>query len=572
MNTRTAQTIVQLVHIDETGDSYYRMRWPARQLAEQAPEWRIINLDARAKERITLGEEADLLVIYQSHDLELLPLIARRRSAGKKTLVEYNDNFYAPPAATPVAEAWSSPLLWQIYERFMHESDGVIVTGPGLKELFSKRTSVPIYILENHIPHELPEFEKSWSDPNTEIRLGLAGSLGHMSDYLAILPALRQALERHPRLKLCVMGNESLPDIIGAPKNQFEFTHWGPMSEYYEFLRGLHIGLAPMLDTPYNRCRSDVKALELGSSAVLPLLADALPYEQFKQKTGAPIFKNLDELAALIDGCVNQPGSIREAVKRCYDYIAAERIGLRRTERFELYSRHLAEKSSAYLWPVSAGSHELTGDIEDVPGEARLISETQQLLKSGDKSGALDLLQKSLAVNPFAANAALAELKILQTGSGAELWLKRYDEHIKNFPDDLRFPLLILRRMTNFDQALACWTSVCGKLLSASAAYRNFFGSQVLQTFLEQFSANDRLLPIAEMLVQVYPHSAALRFGLGQLYDRSGRSEEALKHAQWIIETFQAESENQEFFKKIDQTFLRTWRDSLAGRVELSKK
>ncbi len=145
----TTFTILQLALMDETGDSYYRMRWPAAELAQQAPGWRVLNLDSRSEDRYRWALEADLFIAYQSSDIDLLPIIRRRRELGKKTLVEYNDNFYAPPAASPVVREWSSPLLWQTYERFMELADGIIVTGPGLEKLFKGRFGKkPVHVLQ----------------------------------------------------------------------------------------------------------------------------------------------------------------------------------------------------------------------------------------------------------------------------------------------------------------------------------------------------------------------------------------------------------------------------------------
>jgi len=41
------------------------------------------------------------------------------------------------------------------------------------------------------------------------------------------------------------------------------------MDEYFKFLQTITIGLAPLIDTPYNRCRSDVKAIEYSAHGAL---------------------------------------------------------------------------------------------------------------------------------------------------------------------------------------------------------------------------------------------------------------------------------------------------------------
>ena len=81
------------------------MRWPAEQVAKQNPDWRILNLPFSAEERYDWGLEADLLVLIQNSDIDFLPVIEMRRKLGRKTLVEYNDNFYEPQPWSPAAAA-----------------------------------------------------------------------------------------------------------------------------------------------------------------------------------------------------------------------------------------------------------------------------------------------------------------------------------------------------------------------------------------------------------------------------------------------------------------------------------
>src|SRR5205085_9923767 len=55
-------------------------------------------------------------------------------------------------------------------------------------------------------------------------------------------------------------------------------TPFGSLAEYLHFVRGLDIGLAPLLPTAYNRCRSDVKFLEYAAQGAAGIYADLEPY------------------------------------------------------------------------------------------------------------------------------------------------------------------------------------------------------------------------------------------------------------------------------------------------------
>ena len=229
------RTIVQLSLMNDTGDSCYRMRWPARALSEKRSSWRVINLDSQAKERFEWAEQADLLVVFQSNDYDLLTIIDKRKAAGKKTLIEYNDNFYSPPAASPVANDWRSPLLWQTYESLIQAGDGLIVTGPGLEELFSSQESKAIHVLENHYPEDIPDFETVFKAPEEEIILAWGGSVGHISDFLWILPTIKELLAEYPQLKFHAMGTDAIPELVKLPEDRFQYTPWGSMQQYFDF-------------------------------------------------------------------------------------------------------------------------------------------------------------------------------------------------------------------------------------------------------------------------------------------------------------------------------------------------
>ena len=248
----TVPTIVQLSQIDETGDSYYRMRWPARALAAQRP-WRIMTVQASAQQRYEWALHADVVVAVQSHDFDLIPVFRARRAKGLRTFVEYNDHFYSPPLWSPVAREWCDPRMWGAYEKLMDEADGVLVTGPGLAELFASRIPEErITILKNHLPESPPTFADLLKRKPQGFVIGWAGSLGHMADLLAVLPLLTKIVQDTPGAKLALMGNESIPSFIDLPPEKFSFTPWGTMAEYFAFWEGVHIGVAPALPTDYN--------------------------------------------------------------------------------------------------------------------------------------------------------------------------------------------------------------------------------------------------------------------------------------------------------------------------------
>jgi tetratricopeptide (TPR) repeat protein len=560
-------TILQLVLMDDTGDSCYRMRWPGKDLAGQMPSWRIINLDAQAEERFVWGEQADLLVIYQSNDLDLLPLIERRRASGKKTLVEYNDNFYQPPPASPAAKPWTSPLIHQSYEQFIRIADGLIVTGPGLLELFSQRFAQAIHVLENHLPEEPQPFEANWSEPVGELCLGWAGSLGHMADLLAVTPTLHALLEKIPELKLCIMGNEAIPDLLHVPQNRFSYTPWGTMSQYFDFWKPLHIGIAPLLETPYNRSRSDIKAVEISSCAVLPIVQQFLPYEKFLAETGIRPFTSFTELAAMVEHYAADHQALREDARRCHRYVKEKRVGARRFERLELYRRMLGNSlPTDFAWPFPAGYHETLGTKQEVTSSTHKLKSVQSLLGQNKRDQALKAVDQAVADNPYNPDLLLAKLKLYISASNPAI-MRMIDQAQEKFPADLRFSFLKLRLAPDAASLVTGWTTVIEFLQACLPESRQVYAAEAVRIFSEQVRRCTNLYPAAGALLDLFPDSALLRFTLAELYEWQGNYAEALVHYEWLHQAQRIYAENKDFLATLQDNYCPVLIEALQART-----
>ncbi len=557
-------TVVQLVHIDETGDSYYRMRWPGRHLAQQAPQWRVISLDARAAERFEWGRQADLLVVYQSHDVDLLPVLQDRRRRGLKTLVEYNDNFYSPASASPIFDQWSSPLLWQTYELFLREADGVLVTGPGLQQLLRDKTDRPIFVLENHLPDRPPDFDQLWSPVRDEIRLGWAGSLSHMADLLAAVPVFRRLLDRWPSLRLHLMGNQSIPSLLGLPSNRVRFTPWGTMDDYFRFWREVHVGVALMLDTPCNRCRSDIKAVEMAGSGVLPVLPRLLPYQTFLDATPAPSYGTLAELAEVLDSLFRSPETVERLARRCWDYVRTQRVGPDRTERLRVFSQFLPDRPSDYRWPVPVGYHELTGTPRPQLARTVTLSRAERLVAEGRLDAARELLEQSLRQNPLDADVALAHVRVLRKTGDARFG-QLVETYARRFPLDLRFRLVAVTAQAEPQRRVEQWQRVADALRRQSRLYRRFFQKDVARLFARDTARGLPLLEVGRELVRLLPESAELRLAVAELCRLAGRWDEAAGHFRWLARARDACLANHEFFAKTPRSYVAVWDEALNG-------
>ena len=560
------RTIVQLVLVNDTGDSFYRMRWPGAELAKQNPKLRVINLDAQAKERFEWGLNADLLVLLQSSDLDLLWLVEERRKLGRKTLVEYNDNFYSPQPWSPVVEAWNSPLIWQSYELIMSAADALMVTGPGLKNLFKDHFKGPIHEIENHFPRALPDFKLLWSEPGERIKIGWAGSLGHMADIISVRDVIAKLLTDFPQVDFHVMGNESLQEVLQLPKERFFSTPWGSMEDYIRFWGPIHIGIAPLLDTPYNNCRSDIKAVEMAASGAIPVLANALPYKKFIKETKVPSFDSPKGLYKVLKELVNNPSELRPVAERGYNYVRTSRIGANRKERAQLYQSLISDiPSSNYRFPFHLGYHEVMGTSQPEPPTRQAVLAIQQLLNQKRVEEGRNLMTQLADQHPNHPDLQISKFKLALGQNRAE-GQSLLPALRKKFPRDLRFPMSELAGESDKAQFEKKFAALLMELEKLAEKNRSVFLTEFilgLKRGQNKFSINIETLRRAS---ELYPSSPELSLIYAQALTTVGRVIEASEIYTFLRERLQKASDFDELRKQIGPGFLAAWEEGLKGR------
>jgi glycosyltransferase involved in cell wall biosynthesis/tetratricopeptide (TPR) repeat protein len=260
------------------GDQVYRARQPSADLAA-VPGIFTVCATWLSPWAHALAEAADVLVLCQSVDLDFLPLLRRRRLAGRLTVVEFNDNFLAPQAHNPVGAFYRNPINHSLARQLGALADRLQFSTPGLQDLFAG-LNVHSDVLANALVDPTPvprRHKRSASLRHGTRHLGWAGSAGHLEDIRWVLPCVQQVLAQRPDVSLHIMAPETLRTLFDwVPPGRLHFRSSGPFQDYVQFLRGLDVGLAPLLPTAFNRCRSDVKYVEY-SMAGVPAVYSAGP-------------------------------------------------------------------------------------------------------------------------------------------------------------------------------------------------------------------------------------------------------------------------------------------------------
>lgn len=161
--------------------------------------------------------------------------------------------------------------------RCLGMADHLTVTTDVLKKTY-KWFNQDITILPNYLDIEFWEKPHNPNQSDT-IRLGWSGGNSHKDDLLFIKPVIEKVLMKYSNVKFvaCGFGGTNSPSewvnynygeniFDNLPPERYEFSLGAPMEVWPSKLNSLRfdIGLAPVVDSQFNKCKSNCKAQEYG--------------------------------------------------------------------------------------------------------------------------------------------------------------------------------------------------------------------------------------------------------------------------------------------------------------------
>jgi glycosyltransferase involved in cell wall biosynthesis len=133
-----------------------------------------------------------------------------------------------------------------------------------------------VKLLPNMLPDRYwPTERKAPATDDRPLVIGWAGSPSHQPDIRTVGPALVQILDEFPDIELHLAGAQ--PDWI-PPHPRVRHLERVELDEYAGLLAGFDIGIAPLVDTRFNRCKSDLKFLEYSMVGIPSVLSKVAPY------------------------------------------------------------------------------------------------------------------------------------------------------------------------------------------------------------------------------------------------------------------------------------------------------
>lgn len=160
-------------------------------------------------------------------------------------------------------------------------ADGVTVSCQRLATIVRRLTDKPVRVVPNYIEYDwFTAVQKGAKREVSGLTIGWAGGVRPDSDVEAMAVAWGRIAARFKSVTFVVQGHQAKIIYEHVPHNRIAALDWLPISEYPAGMVNIDIGCCPLSDSPFNRAKTYIKAMEYAAGGAA-VVASPTVYGQF---------------------------------------------------------------------------------------------------------------------------------------------------------------------------------------------------------------------------------------------------------------------------------------------------
>jgi glycosyltransferase involved in cell wall biosynthesis len=318
-----AKPTILMAHSEASAVGLYRVWRPAEGLrslgwtVKTLPEVLPANIPVDKTEGIMSWEDysegVDLISVQRSDYPEMIALVMAMGEIQDCPIVfEIDDDIYDVSKNSPSYQWFhpGSPYI-EVVETFMRNVDALTVSTQTLADRYSKLNK-NIYVLPN------AQDPKEWNftrAKNEHLTIGWAGGFTHYDDLYMIRQPIKRILRKYPDVRFRVIGCE--PTFLAGNK-QVEFVKgFSTTRQYPKTLAnlGFDIGLAPVVDRPFNRGKSNIKWQEYSMLSIPTIASRVGEYREIEEGITGLLAERLGEWEFRLEQLIKDE-ALREEIGR----------------------------------------------------------------------------------------------------------------------------------------------------------------------------------------------------------------------------------------------------------------
>ena len=250
----------------------YRVLNKAEQLRKHGFEVKVTNL---SDFQLSMAQNASHIIIYRSPiSPELLRLCHLAKDYGKPVFFDiddlvfdtvYTDQLSYTQGLNPV-EKGNYDAGVRNYGYMLENCDGAITSTNQLQEELKKYQST-VLLNRNLASDELisisSQFLKDYSQVSDVVKIGyFSGSISHNENFELIKQAIKQLLKKYSNVQLHIVGILDIPKDMKPFENQIVTHDYVDWDKLPALISEVDINLAPLVDSIFNRAKSEIKWIE----------------------------------------------------------------------------------------------------------------------------------------------------------------------------------------------------------------------------------------------------------------------------------------------------------------------
>jgi glycosyltransferase involved in cell wall biosynthesis len=214
------------------------------------------------------ARDYDVLVLQRQYTKPANDLMDYAQSLGKKVVYELDDDIWSLATSNPSYPLWKKPDVQAGAARIISKADVVTTTTPYLAEIMRKFNK-NVVVLPNMLPAEYWPDSGAKRQREDKVVIGWAGGSSHVEDLHVLDQTIHQILDKYPNAYFAYAGGRAKSFDAHPRITRLDVSD---IINYPKVMQAFDIGLAPIVDTKFNRSKSDLKIIEFGRLGI-PIVA-----------------------------------------------------------------------------------------------------------------------------------------------------------------------------------------------------------------------------------------------------------------------------------------------------------
>lgn len=304
----------------------------------------------------------------------VMELFADRDFTGTKLVLDLDDDPFNLNPNHPAYQQFKDKE--PIYKMFIQSADHLICSTEYIKDVV-KDLNPKITVIPNAIDPEIWKVKRKKRNDG-KIRIGWFGSSSHIADFDIFESFKSEILLRYPQVEFHLAGF-SFEDLNDEDKRIFHYSGTKGYEEYPQFVadKDLDIAIAPLHDTQFNRCKSNIKWLEHSMLETPMVLSDVTPYKECVKnyKTGY-LAKNKSQWVKYLSWLIENEEKRKEIGKAAKEAVENDWLIEKQLPKYEKLFEKLTKRNITVYTANVGGFDKLEDCAEDLT--ANYVAYTDQ--------------------------------------------------------------------------------------------------------------------------------------------------------------------------------------------------